>query len=798
MIPLYAPCAVAVAWIVSAYVITIPSSLKSFVLVFIACGVTALCFCWFLAEKNITIVQKIPLFKRILRLKIFQFRKSFYEGFRYACLLLLLIAVASLLVLSSVANVLTQRQEKNLERYSISGQQIILELMLTSSAHPIHGDDMPTRWRWKARYQDEANIPVYLTLSAGEASEVRKLGWGTTVSIRAMVKKLDSYNIAAYELKTKKILSWKDPQNIFLAQALKVRNDFSVRTQTLPRIGADLLPGLVLGDETALNQELDLSMKKSSLSHLTAVSGSNCAVVLSIVFFATRWLRCTRRVRICLALIGLVAFVCLVGPSSSVIRAACMAIISLWGLFWGKSLYAVLGLSCTVLVLLLYNPWFAREYGFVLSVLATAGIIVLGPLLISWLSQYMYLPFACFISIPVAAQIACQPVLFTLNPSIPVYGVLANIVAEPAAGVATLFALLSCVFQYVFEPIAHVLLWGAWLPSWWIVQVAIGTANIPGSSIPFDSTGPVVALSILTILGLGLLVSYKRVSKSVFRIFIVCLCVLLSFVFGTVSAIQIQKGSDIPNQWTLAACDVGQGDAFFVRSATYVMMIDVGRSPQLVRKCMSTLNIHKIDVLVLTHFDQDHIGGLEAVIDRVEQVFVGQVQDETDQKIVDVLRVHQVPNEQVFAGKSLTLTDLSWKIVWPKSTQGAPVLGGNPGSIIVETQTKGVSALFLGDLDAKVQDEFLKTYTNRVDIVKVAHHGSSDQSERLYDHLQAQLGIISVGRNTYGHPTQKTLNMLAQHQIAVARTDIGGLLLIVPEDSEHKFRVWQENMFDSE
>jgi len=167
----------------------------------------------------------------------------------------------------------------------------------------------------------------------------------------------------------------------WLGWAGELRTLFTTAAGDLPGDGGDLLPGLAIGDTSSVESDLDAAMKTSSLSHLTAVSGANCAVVIAGVMLLTGFLGLRRGIRIAISLLTLLGFVVLVTPEPSVLRAALMATILLLGIASGRPGRGVPLLALVVILLLAADPWLARSYGFALSVLATAGLLVLaGPL----------------------------------------------------------------------------------------------------------------------------------------------------------------------------------------------------------------------------------------------------------------------------------------------------------------------------------------------------------------------------------------------------------------------------------
>ncbi|MEO7005783.1 MAG: ComEC/Rec2 family competence protein, partial [Terrimesophilobacter sp.] len=408
----------------------------------------------------------------------------------------------------------------------------------------------------------------------------------------------------------------------YLGWANMLRSGFASAAHTLPGDGGDLLPGLAIGDTSAVSVTLDDAMKTTSLSHLTAVSGANCAVIIGLIMIAGAAFGVPRRLRIGAALVVLVGFVALVTPQASVLRAAVMAALVLAAMAGGRTLRGIPVLSLAVIILLTVDPWLCRNYGFLLSVLATAGLLVLVRPFGAVLSRWMPSALALVIAVPLAAQIACQPVLILLNPAIPVYGVLANLLSEPAAPVATVLGLVACLLIPVAPPLGHAAALLAWLPSAWIAAVARFFSALPGSQAPWVPGAVGVAL-VAGMIALGLIAVLGGTRRPGVRLGAAVVLALALMVYaGGVVTNQVVLQLARPPQWQIAACDIGQGDAVLVRSAGQIALIDTGPDPRLLQKCLSALGIARIQLLVLTHFDLDHVGGTAAVFGRVDRAMV--------------------------------------------------------------------------------------------------------------------------------------------------------------------------------
>lgn len=585
-----------------------------------------------------------------------------------------------------------------------------------------------------------------------------------------------------------------------LAAADAVRRDFRDAASGLPGDGGALLPGLAIGDTSSVSTTLSDSMKTASLSHLTAVSGANCAIVVGVALALGAAAGLPRLARLGSAAVVLAGFVVVVTPEPSVIRAAVMAAVALIALATGRAARGLPLLCVAVLVLLTLDPWLSRSYGFALSVLATAGLLLLARPLADVMSRYLPRGLALVLAVPLAAQLACQPVLLMLNPSLPLYGVAANLLAEPAAAPVTVLGLIACIAAPVFPPLATVVAALAWLPASWIAAVATFFSGLPGARAPWPTgLAGILLLSVLTVA--GLIAVLGGVPPPVRRVARAGLVVAFVGYLATLAGSQLVENVTRPADWEFALCDVGQGDATVIRSQGVIALDDTGREPARLQRCLDQLGITHIDLLVLTHYDLDHVGGVSAVYGKVDRVLIGPPSDPGDVRIASELRANGAQVDQVSRGASGMLGELRWDVLWPPPRGVEP---GNPASVTIQVTGAGacaqgcLSGILLGDLGQDSQARLLGTgQVGQVDVVKVAHHGSADQSARLYEALRAPVGLIGVGAgNDYGHPTAKLLGILAAVGTRPLRTDLDGLTLIAPGTRPGDIRVWTEKPED--
>lgn len=251
-----------------------------------------------------------------------------------------------------------------------------------------------------------------------------------------------------------------------------------------PPLGShELVIGLALGDDSGLPPGLRQDLRTVSLTHLTAVSGQHVAIVLGLVLSTLGVL--PRRLRAVVGLVVLTGLVVLVRPGGSVLRAGAMGVVMLLGVAAGRRAVALPALLAAVVALLLADPWHARDYGFALSVLATAAILLWARPCQAWLGRYLPRWLAVGTGLPLVAQGACMPVLVLLAPQWSPWAVLANALAAPPVAVATVSGMASALLSALAPQLARLVALPALAGCAWVVVVAEHMARLPGACLPW-------------------------------------------------------------------------------------------------------------------------------------------------------------------------------------------------------------------------------------------------------------------------------------------------------------------------
>ncbi|WP_221655787.1 ComEC/Rec2 family competence protein, partial [Actinotalea ferrariae] len=436
----------------------------------------------------------------------------------------------------------------------------------------------------------------------------------------------------------------------------------------LPGDARGLVPGAAVGDTSRVADDLDAAMRTSGLTHVTAVSGGHFAVLGAAVLGATG--RLPRRVRALVCAAVMAAFILLVRPEPSVVRAAGMGAVALVGLLAGRRSRALPALGATVVVLLALDPWLARSFGFVLSVVATGAIVLLAPPLAARLPAAVPRWLALALAVPVAAQAACAPVLVLLDPVVSVYAVPANLLAAPAMAPATLLGLAATVAAPLAPPLGHALAVLAGVPCSWVGLVARAAAGLEGARAPWPGgVGGALLLAAVTSVALAVVLR-RRAPVPPWVAATTAVALVLSVPAVRVPLLGLLPGGWPPPGWRVVLCDVAQGDALAVRTGPdSAVVVDVGPDGDAADACLDALGVRRVDLLVLTHHHADHVGGLAPVLEgrEVVRALVSPVPEPAGQarRTLEALGAAGVPVDVGVTGTTGAAGDVGWTVLWP-------------------------------------------------------------------------------------------------------------------------------------
>ena len=619
---------------------------------------------------------------------------------------------------------------------------------------------------------------------------------GSTVSVEGRLRPAGgSLHTAAYLDASGAITVTAHPGFIDRA-AQRVRDALHASLPARPPSGSALVAGLAIGDETSMSPELVEQMRMSGLSHLTAVSGGNVAIVVGAVIALAWLLRIPMLGRIAAALTCLVFYVIVVHPQPSVLRAAVMGAVVVISLLVGGRRPGPSVLATAVLVLVVLVPSLAVSWGFVLSVAATAGIVMLAPGLRRGLQQWRWtapIPASVAVaaSLTFAAQVATAPVLLAMGAYVGIAAIPANLLAMPVVPVVTIAGLGAAILGTVpgFRLMAEPLAWVGAVAGEWIAFVAVRAATVDVLRI---RGSPMAAVTMVVVTALVIVV-WRRYAWPLRLVVIGCVAVALALW----AIAPPDRRAWPPANWIVHQCDVGQGDGLVIAPSggAGAVVVDTGVSARVIDRCLEDLGVEHVAALVLTHFHADHVNGLEGVLDgrTVGAVFstvafepseqAAGVLHELNRRGMTVRTLRAGMRFQVGSGPGSG----DYRVIWPRRiiTSGGISEGSvaNNASVVIDARVHGLRILLTGDIEPPAQAAVLAE-AGDFDVVKVPHHGSRHQHPGFAGWANAEVAVVSVGAdNAFGHPAPETIRSWEESGARVLRTDVHGDIALLVDDS---------------
>lgn len=639
---------------------------------------------------------------------------------------------------------------------------------------------------------------------------------GTTITAWFVASPLDQREPNALRLRavSRPLTEPVPPQDAPTAQRMALRSLFASGAAAQGadpwpawlRGGSALVPGMVAGDRTLQDQTLTAQMRVSGLSHLTAVSGANVVLLLSGVFGLCRRLRLPRWVRLPAGLLALGFFVVLVGPEPSVLRAATMGALAAVAVSIGRPRLSLLLLATAVTGLVAWDPWHLQRAAFQLSVVATAGIVILSPAL-TRLGQAVKLPTWCAeaLAVCVAATVACTPVLVILSPQQSTLTIPANLLAAPCAALVGTLGPWLLAIAGMGQPWCWPLAVACLIPAQAVANIgAWASEHGPMMSWPQGGAGPMLAATLCwggPVLAWALarrwkhwrelaassawLWRYRRAAQrrrtrgALVWALSGALCLAGGWLIPTWT---VGRGQLALQNGDLVFCDVGQGDASILYAGEgQGLLIDAGPKDGGVEDCLKRAGVRSLCGALITHLDADHVGGLRAAlaVAPTQRVNYGTAK-----------RSAPVPgSEQATSPSQMSCGN------WAVEVKIAPkAQDENDASLVIRASSAQsghrLDVLIAGDLEedaaraalARVPTAFTPSTgasTAAYRVLKVSHHGAANGGPEVPRAFAPELALIGVGKdNDYGHPAPKTVETLVGLGTNIQRTDHDGTIVV--------------------
>jgi competence protein ComEC len=503
--------------------------------------------------------------------------------------------------------------------------------------------------------------------------------------------------------------------------------------------GRALLVGFLVGDTSGVEEVDQSAMRRSGLSHYTAVSGSNVAIFLALLFVAAGPLGIGPRRRAVVGLLGLPVFAAATGFEPSVLRASAMAALALVGRLAGISLETWQVVSAAVIGLLAFDPGLATDTGFQLSLAATAGVIVGSRFPVT----RGRLPRA--LAVGAGAQIAVAPLLILHFGQVPLLSPLANLVAAPIVAIATILGVVGVIGLDPALALAETL-----------AALVLEMARVASAWPQIGWSGLAVAL-------VGLVIALKR---PLLRPTVVVVASLAAawLLVGPVPA--------LPDPGAVVL-DVGQGDAILLAGGDGLFaLIDGGPDQAILAENLAEYRVHRLELVVLTHDHADHSAGLAGLPGRIPVglLWAGGA-DEGPTDLAATYEESGIEVERPRLGAGYRLGSLVLTVLGP--LRGYESV--NDESIVLMVEGPGRSMLLSGDIETHAQNDLGAV---QADVLKVPHHGGGTSERRWLEGVDADQAVISVGANEFGHPVAWVADALESSGAEVVRTDQVGDVVV--------------------
>ena len=679
---------------------------------------------------------------------------------------------------------------------------------------PVAGHGMPERVLVRFRltevdargYRSQVSTPV---LIRGD-EQWRRVQWRQEITVSARFREARPGSPERALLIPLGPPQIAERDSVVLAASDHARERLRTAVDPLPRDARALVPALVVGDTSLTPSDLSDAMKTTGMTHLSAVSGSNLAICLTAVMAIVVLTPVRRRWRVPIGLAVIVVFLVMARPEPSVMRAALMGAVGVIAFSRGRAAAGLPALSATMIVLLAFDPWLARSYGFVLSTLATLGLILFAR---PWGRAIMRafprrirgrLPPAVgdALAIPVAAHVMTAPVVVLLQGHVSLVAVVCNLLAAPLVAPATLAGALATLLASFSVTLGSGTAWLSAPPAWLTAQIGRQGAQVPHATIPWPE-GAVGALLLagifLALLLHGPWLVWAARTRPGWATAILAVLLVASW--------PVRPLMWPPQDWRVVVCDVGQGDGIVIATGSgRAVVVDTGPDAQSVPQCLRRLGVTDIDALVITHFDLDHTAGVDAVTGSwpVHEIFVPPV-GRDDPSALPVLRAaaeRRIPMHELRGGDRLSWGAVHATVWWPLRTIHSGSVTNNSSIVLAVESGSGVDAvraLLLGDIEresgrailtALRREPLWQAFAADVHLVKTPHHGSGNLDETLLRRTAGTLAVVSVGDNDFGHPTENHLELYALAGSVVLRTDQhGDIALLAPgEAGESRWR----------
>ncbi len=552
--------------------------------------------------------------------------------------------------------------------------------------------------------------------------------------------------------------------------------------QAAPADVSPFLQAILCGDRSELDAGARHDLTAAGLSHIIAVSGMHVAILMSaLVLLLGR----NSKLGSLIGIAVLLFFVFLTGASASVVRAAVMLILMLLAPLLKRESDTPTNLGHAALMILACNPWTVADAGFQLSFLAMTGLLLFTKPLYThfkesrpWKTLLHWKPrtfgpvsfrnwivgrweklvsgVLSTICATIAALSLTLPLTAVIYGTVSTYSLLSNVLVVWVVCICFVGGLLTALCGLAYLPLGRIIGWVIAWPVRFILLVSRKISGLPGAILPVSSVYTVLFLVFAyLVFALILLLREKNYGKPL-------LCIGGALVL---TVIFFRAGGRMEH-FSVTALDVGQGQCICLRTEEFSAIVDcggsnAGKAGTEAADYLNTVGVGRLDALILTHYDVDHVGGVFSLLERVpvDTIYLPDVSFDPDTRsaIETAASRKQVRIVYVTEDLRLPLAEGALTIFAPVSMES-----DNSASLAVLFTVLDYDTLITGDMDQYAEHCLLQTHDlPDVEALVAGHHGAETSTGgELLRAIRPETVLISVGRNNYGHPSDHVLKRL--------------------------------------
>jgi competence protein ComEC len=509
-----------------------------------------------------------------------------------------------------------------------------------------------------------------------------------------------------------------------------------------------------------------LDARTAGVAWAIATSGLHLAAIVLLADRVGSLVGLGRRGRAALVLGALLVTTLAAGLKLSLVRAAFVASATVLARLIGRRRDASAVLGAVIAAIVLTDPAAAYDVGLALGALAVGTLVVFAGLARAWLRPLVGRRVSGALGASVAAQAGVAPLVAALFGGVALLGPIVLVLSGPVVAGAVMFGFAGAGVLPVARAPGETLLRFGSLAADAAARIWAAAAGVTGAFVPTAGV-PWWAWVAWAALGAGLWLRWplpKRAARV--RAGGAALLVVLSLV--SLRPPMVQTG--------VVVMDIGQGDAVLIRDGGHAVLVDTGPDPTVLRQALARAGVHALEGLVLTHAHADHTGGLDGLQGVARPAWIG-VPDVVDGAVDALARTCANRTDAVVRLRrdmTFTVGSTTVRVLWPQG--GERMLAANDTSVVLLVEHARHRALLLGDAEERAQRGVLEAWSRPVEMLKVAHHGSTNGSiPTALAAWRPPLALISVGAgNSFGHPHAAALSALADIGAVVRRTDRDG------------------------